>query len=137
MSETEILLQAIVTMDGQAVRDLLAALPFERQLRLARKVQSLNLAARKAENCTETSRVYAHFDLLGNTPELQERLTIRVVAGESRFDVYTVQRNLRSGRMMLRFKAHSEAQLSLSRVEIQAPLVVSAGAPLTTSAIAI
>ena len=131
MSETENLLTSILNLDGQAVRDQLAELSFERQLRLARKAQSLNLAARKAESGGE-ARVYAHFDLLGNTPEIQERLTIRVVLGAERFDVYTVQRNLKNGRMLLRFKAPSTAPVLLSKVEIQSPCST---APLAATAV--
>lgn len=120
MSDCENLLDAIIKLDGQTVRDILIALPFERQLRMARKAQSINLTNRKNQTKVgEAMRVYAHFDLLGSAPEIQERLTIRLICGENKIDVYTIQRNLSTGRQIIYFKTNgAEARISLSQVEI-------------------
>lgn len=133
MSEAEILLQYIVECDGQAVRNLLINMPFERQLQLARKAQSLNLTQRKT--ASDIVRVYAHFDLLGNSQkeEVQERLTIRVIANGVKADVYTVQRRLNSARLTVRFIAAGNGELqpesaltALSHVEIQVSALATA-----------
>ncbi len=129
MAKIENLLQAIECGDGKTVRDFMIAFPFETQLTIARRLQTLNLRHRvnKVDSPSGLApTIYAQFEIIDSPSGTQEMLTVRVVQGGNAEDIYSVQRHSDTGRLLVRYhcqtkptKRHLNDQpISLSRIEV-------------------
>jgi len=131
MAKIENLLQAIESGDGQTVRDFMIAFPFETQLTIARRLQTLNLRHRvnKTANVSGLApTIYAQFEIIDSPSGTQEKLTVRVVQSGNADDIYSVQRNSQSGRMLVQYQCATKRSMkskrgitvpvSLSRIEV-------------------
>ncbi|CAN5350203.1 hypothetical protein BH11CYA1_BH11CYA1_13440 [soil metagenome] len=123
----ETVLQAIENGDGKSVRDFMIEYPFEAQLNIARRLQTLNSRRRnhkEDENKTSTlpPTIYAQFEMVESGGSTQERLTVRVVHAGRAKDIYTIQKNNKTGRVLVRFQfqgspLRAHGTLTLSKVE--------------------
>ncbi len=131
MAKIESLLQAIECGDGQTVRDFMIAFPFETQLTIARRLQTLNLRHRVNKDKDDSSSglaptIYAQFEIIDSPSGTQELLTVRVVQGGNAEDIYSVQRHSETGRLLVRYHCQTKSAkrrlndrpVSLSRIEV-------------------
>lgn len=126
MAKIESLLLAIENGDGKSVRDFMITLPFETQLSIARRLQTLNSRRRTQKDITGNSlppTIYAQFEMVESSGCTQERLTVRVVQGGRAKDIYSIQKNNKTGRLLVRFQfqgspLRAHGTLTLSKVEI-------------------
>ncbi len=125
MAKIESLLQAIENGDGKSVRDYMIGFSFETQLNIARRLQTLNSRRRNQRDAicsTLPPSIYAQFEMVECGGCTQERLTVRVVKAGRAEDIYTIQKNNKTGRLLVRFQfqgspIRSHGTLTLSKVE--------------------
>lgn len=126
MAKIESLLLAIENCDGKSVRDFMITFPFETQLSIARRLQTLNSRRRTQKDTdynTLPPTIYAQFEMVESSGCTQERLTVRVVQGGRVKDIYSIQKNNKTGRLLVRFQfigspLRAHGTLTLSKVEI-------------------
>ncbi|MFA6557220.1 MAG: hypothetical protein WCT03_12445 [Candidatus Obscuribacterales bacterium] len=125
MANIESLLLAIENGDGKSVRDFLIAFSFETQLNIARRLQTLN-TRRRNQKAVDSSAIpptiYAQFEMVESSGCTQERLTVRVVQDGRAKDIYSIQKNNKTGRLLVRFQfqgspIRAHGTLTLSKVE--------------------
>lgn len=103
------------------------AFPFETQLTIARRLQTLNLRHRvnKGDSLSGLApTIYAQFEIIDSPNGTQELLTVRVVQSGAAEDIYSVQRHSESGRLLVRYHCQAKTRraddrpVSLSRIEV-------------------
>lgn len=99
--ELEALLQSLYQEDGLSIHKKIAALAFDDQLEVGRRLQNMAAKARFVDE--RRPAVYCHFTMNGSLSRL-ERMTLRLIEENQEKDIYSVQHYIDTGKMLIYYR---------------------------------
>lgn len=117
----EQLLAALYQEDGLFIHAKLATLAFDDQLEVGRRLQSMAAKARFVDE--NRPPIYCHFTMNGSL-FLSERLTLRLIEGTLEKDIYSVQHQIDTGKLLIYYRTKTPAkQPDFCAVEVKAGML--------------